>query len=244
MHFAGQPCEMDEIHRIAEKYKLPAIEDACHALGAKYKSKKIGGLSAMSVFSFHPVKSITTGEGGAILTDNKKYYDKLLLLRSHGMYKDRQGKNIMIDLGFNYRLTDIQAAMGSSQLKKLDKFIKQRRKIVAWYKEELKNVRQIILPRELKGNYSSWHIYVIRTVKGVDRDKLAEFLKEKGVGVNFHYPAVYAHPYYRKSGCGNIKLPNEEIFYNSCLTIPCYVGLSRGQVKIISNLIKSFYGVS
>lgn len=242
VHFAGQPCAMDEIHRIAKKYKLSVIEDACHALGAKYKNKKIGGLSAMSVFSFHPVKSITTGEGGAILTNNKKYYNKLLLLRSHGIYKNNQGKNIMLDLGFNYRLTDIQAALGLSQLKKLDKFIKQRSQVVVWYNQELKNVKQIILPPELKGNYSSWHIYVIRTVKAVERDKLARFLKNNGVGVNFHYPAVYSHPYYQKNGYKNCRLPREEIFYKSCLTIPCYAGLSRGKVKIISNLIKSFYG--
>lgn len=243
VHFAGQPCEMDEIHRIAEKYKLSVIEDGCHALGAKYKNKKIGGLSDMSVFSFHPVKSITTGEGGSVLTNNLKFYKKLLLLRSHGIYKNKNSKNIMVELGYNYRITDLQAALGISQLRKLENFVKSRHQVVAWYKKELKDVKQIILPQELKGNYSSWHIYVIRTVKAADRDKLARFLKDNGVGVNFHYPAVYTHPYYRKNGYGNKKLLNEEIFHNSCLTIPCYVGLSRGQVKIISNLIKSFYGV-
>ncbi|MDO8667835.1 MAG: UDP-4-amino-4,6-dideoxy-N-acetyl-beta-L-altrosamine transaminase [bacterium] len=242
VHFSGQPCEMDKIIKVAKKYKLMVIDDACHALGARYKNKKIGSLNTdMSVFSFHPVKSITTGEGGAILTNNKKYYDKLKLLRSHGIYKDKKGKNVMIEMGFNYRLTDIQAALGVNQLSKINKFIKQRHKVFKWYGKELAGTREIILPLELKNDYSSCHIYVIRAVDPEDRDKLAAYLNSQGVGVNFHYPAVYSHPYYRNNGYQNVKLINEEIYQSSCLTLPCYPGLTIAQVKFITGLIKKYF---
>jgi len=242
VHFAGQPCEMKKIKAIANKYKLLIIEDACHALGAKYKKNKIGNChySDMAVFSFHPVKSITTGEGGAILTNNKKYYKKLMSLRSHGIHKDKRGKNVMTELGYNYRMTDIQASLGISQLKKLDGFIKARRQIVGWYKKELENIKEIILPQELKGNFSSWHIYVIRMKEKKNRDRLMEYLKANGVGVNFHYPAVYSHPFYRENRFKNVKLKNEEIYFASCLTLPCYSDLKHYQVKYISDKVKNF----
>lgn len=243
VHFAGQPCEMEKIREIADKYKLLVIEDACHALGAKYKEKKIGGChySDMAVFSFHPVKSITTGEGGAILTNNKKYYKKLISLRSHGIHKDEKGRNVMTELGYNYRMTDIQAALGASQLKKLDGFIEARRKVVKWYEKELSDVKNIILPVELPSNYSSWHIYVIRVKDKKNRDSLMEYLKANGVGVNFHYPAVYFHPHYRKNGFKNVKLENEEEYHSSCLTLPCYPDLKESEVKYITKVIKNYF---
>jgi len=243
VHFAGQPCEMEKIKKIAKKYKLAVIEDACHALGAKYKGKKIGGCqySDMAVFSFHPVKSITTGEGGAILTNSKEYYKKLMSLRSHGIHKDEKGKNVMTELGYNYRMTDIQAALGISQLKKLDKFIKARRQVVKWYEKELKGIKEIILPEEVADNYSSWHIYVIRTKKIKDRDKLAKYLKGREVGVNFHYPAVYSHPYYRENGFKNFKLESEEVYQASCITLPCYPQLKKNEVEYIVKVIKKYF---
>ena len=243
VHFAGQACEMTAIHEIARKYKFLIIEDACHALGAKYRDAKIGACrySDMVIFSFHPVKSITTGEGGAILTNNKKYFKKMVSLRSHGIHKDKNRKNIMTELGFNYRITDIQTALGVSQLKKLNGFIKKRQQIIKWYEQELKNVKQIILPLELMGDCSAWHIYVIRTANSADRDKLANFLKNKGIGVNFHYPAVYSHPYYRKNGYNGLKLVNEEIYQNSCITLPCYVNLAEKEIKFIGGSIKKYF---
>ncbi len=243
VHFAGHPCEMENIAKITKKHRLLVIEHACHALGAKYNGSKIGSCkySDLAVFSFHPVKSITTGEGGAILTNNEKYYKKLISFRNHGIHKDEKGKNVMIELGYNYRITDIQAALGLSQLKKLDGFIKNRHQVIKWYEKELKNIRDIILPRELKDVYSGWHIYVIRTVNPKLRDKLMEYLKENGVGVNFHYPAVYSHPYYRNIGYKNFKLPNAEIYQDSCLTLPCYPALSRLNIRFISRLIKKFF---
>lgn len=245
VHFSGQPCEMDEIYRIAKKYKLLVIEDACHALGARYKNKKIGSLkSDMTIFSFHPVKSITTGEGGSILTNDKKYYEKLILLRNHGIVKDKQGKNVMTELGFNYRMTDIQAALGIGQLKKIDNFIAKRREIVSWYEETLVGDKNIILPQEVENCYSGWHIYVIRTKNIEHRDKLSIYLKQKGAGVNFHYPAVYSHPYYQKNGYQDIKLENTHQYQKTCLTLCCYPDLAQRQVKSIANLIKKFFKIN
>lgn len=242
VHFAGQSCAVEEILKIAKKYDLVVIEDACHALGAKFKNKKIGSLNSdMTILSFHPVKSITTGEGGAILTNNTIYYQKLISLRSHGIHKDQQGKNLMTELGYNYRLTDIQAALGRSQLKKIDHFIKKRRTVVRWYEQFLRGIKEVILPKELEQNYSSWHLYVIRTVNSKARDILATYLKKKGIGVNFHYPAVYAHPYYRRIGFSGIRLKNMEEYQRSCLTLPCYPQLTRAEVFRVSQFIKDFF---
>ncbi|OIO08695.1 UDP-4-amino-4,6-dideoxy-N-acetyl-beta-L-altrosamine transaminase [Candidatus Falkowbacteria bacterium CG1_02_37_44] len=243
VHFAGQSCEMKKIKKIAKKHKLIIIEDACHALGGKYEGEKIGSCkySDMAIFSFHPVKSITTGEGGAVLTNNKKYYEKLLSFRSHGIHKDKNGKNVMVELGYNYRITDIQCALGISQLKKLDKFIKERQRVVKWYEEELGDFKKIILPNVLPENYSSWHIYVIRTAKKNDRDKLKKYLQDKGIGVNFHYPAVYSHPYYRNNGYKNIRLKNMEEYHTTCITLPCYTQLERKDIKYIGEVIREFF---
>lgn len=243
VHFAGQPCEMEEIRAIAKKYKLLIIEDACHGLGARYRNSKIGNCrySDIAVLSFHPVKSITTGEGGAAMTNNAKYYQKLLLLRSHGVKKDTEGFNTMSGLGFNYRLTDIQAALGISQLRRLDSFIIQRRKIVRWYKKELSKLNQIILPTEIKDNYSSWHLYVIRTKRASDRLPLYRYLIKNGIGANFHYRAVYSHPYYQKHGFKNLRCPLTEQYIREAITLPLYPLLKREQVKYITDKIKQYY---
>ena len=243
VHFAGQPCEMEKIKRIAKKYKLVVIEDASHALGAKYRGKKIGSCqySDMAVFSFHPVKSITTGEGGAILTNNKKYYEKLISLRSHGIHKDKKGKNVMTELGYNYRITDIQAVLGVSQLKRLDGFIKFRHQIVKWYKRELKDVNDIILPEESENNYSAWHLYIIKVKDKKNRNGLAGYLKENGVGVNFHYPPVYDHPYYQKIGYKSIKCKNAKLYGEAAITLPLFTSLSEKNIKYMARVIKNFF---
>ncbi|MCK4553849.1 UDP-4-amino-4,6-dideoxy-N-acetyl-beta-L-altrosamine transaminase [Candidatus Parcubacteria bacterium] len=245
VHFAGHSCEMNKIYGIAKKHNLIVIEDACHALGARHGSSKVGscGHSDMSVFSFHPVKPITTGEGGVITTNNEELYKKLITFRNHGIHKDEQGKNVMTELGFNYRITDIQTALGVSQLKKLDQFIEKRRQVAEWYEEELKDLEEIILPSESPNNYSGWHLYIIRTANPEDRDKLKKYLSENEIGVNFHYPAVYSHPYYQNLGYGEYKdkCKNEEIYHNSCITLSCYPTLERSEVKYICDLIKTFF---
>ena len=146
----------------------------------------------------------------------------------------------MVDLGYNYRLTDMACALGVFQLKKLDSFIKKRRQIVKWYQAELKNVKEVILPPEIKGNHSGWHLYVIRVIRSAVRDKLMAYLKKSGIGANFHYPAVYRQPYYRKLGY-KIKLKNEEIYQQSCITLPCYPNLNRSQVKKVAQVIKKYF---
>ncbi len=240
VHFAGQPCEMNEILRIAKKHKLLVIEDAAHALGAVYKGKKIGSLGDITMFSFHPVKTITTGEGGALVTNSKQLYEKMKLLRNHGMYKDKQGKNVMVKLGYNYRMTDIQAALGISQLKKVHLFLKRRRQIVAWYEQAFRGMPEVVVPREIAGNSSAWHLYVIRVPKE-KRDDLVVYLNANDIGANFHYPAVYSHPYYQRIGYADFTLPNEEEYYHSCACIPCFPQLTRSEVFSVASLIRKYF---
>lgn len=241
VHFAGQPCRMDIISKIAKKRNLLVIEDACHALGASYRDKRIGGIGDMTVFSFHPVKSITTGEGGAILTNNPDFYKKLTHLRTHGITKDSNGFNVMTALGYNYRITDIQTALGVSQLKKLDKFVKARQRVFNIYKDELAGVKEVSTPSISEGAVSSNHIFVIMTKDPAKRGPLAEFLKQNGIGVNFHYPTVYSHPYYRENGYATLSLKNADLYHNSAITLPLYPGLKTSQIKYVCDKIKEFF---
>ena len=244
--YAGLPCDFVNIKKIAEKYKLVLIEDAAHSLGAEYKGVKIGDIADLTTLSFHPVKSITTGEGGAVLTNNKNYYEKLLLFRSHGITRNQNNflngyhgpwYHEMQELGLNYRLTDIQAALGISQLKKLDNFIRKREKIAAKYDKELKEIYGLTLPKLLfKDRKSSWHIYPIR----VEREKrryVFEELQKSGIGVQVHYIPVYWHPYYQKLGYKRGSCPNAEKWYESEISIPIYPSLKKEeQEKVIKKL--------
>ncbi len=239
--FAGQPCQMEEIEAIAEKYGLAVITDAAHSLGASQNGWKAGRRGDLAVFSFHPIKPITTGEGGMIVTDDLEYYQKLSRLRHHGIYKDDRGKNVMTEFGYNFRLTDIAAGLGISQLKRLDEFIEKRRRVVDWYFRELQGLEEIILPIELPGNYSGWHLFVVRLKNFGRRDELMAYLKERRVGVNFHFPAVYSHPYYRENGYREIKLGNEEIYHYSAITLPCHPGLTKEEVAYVARTIKEFF---
>ncbi len=241
--FAGQPCEYQKIRSLAKKHKLLIIADACHALGASYQGEKIGGFADLTVFSFHPVKSITTGEGGAVLTNHKNFYDQLLLLRSHGVEKDQNGFNVMTKLGFNYRLTDIQTALGLSQLKKLDRFIAKRRQVVGWYRKYLNDCQEIVLPAEFPDSRSAWHIFVIRVKNVKDRLPLYNFLKQNGVGVNFHYPTVYSQPYYQKLDFKIKNCPKADHYSQTAMTLPLYPNLKQTKVKYIVNVIKQYYRV-
>lgn len=239
VHFAGHACDMKKIRQIAKKYNLKVVEDASHALGGSYFGKKIGqGQSDLTVFSFHPVKPITTGEGGAILTNRKDLYQDLKLLRQHGIHKNKEGWIVMTKLGYNYRLTDLQASLGRSQLRRVDEFISRRKKIVSWYRQELAGIKEIILPQEIKGTSSAWHLYVIRAKNKKLRDRLKKFLEQKKVGVNFHYPPVYSHPYYRQNGYSKISLPNAETYARTCLTLPLHTLLSQQDIHLVGRYIK------
>ena len=239
--FAGQPCDWVRLREISDKHNLILIDDAAHALGASRNGAKARTFADLSTLSFHPVKSITTGEGGAILTDDEAMFDKMKSQRSHGVAKNEQGFNVMTEMGFNYRITDFQCALGASQLKKLHGFIAKRRALVEIYQRELANIDGIILPKEAEGNFSSWHIFVIRVNDADKRYALHEFLKAKGIGSNFHYPCVYGHPYYRQNGYAETALPNADLYEKTSLTIPLYPNLSEAEVLRICDAIKSFF---
>lgn len=242
VHFAGHPSEMETIYQIARRYKLVVIEDACQALGSQYKNRMVGSLSsALTIFSFHPVKTITTAEGGAVVTNNEHYYKTMKLLRSHGVSKNKKGFNVMTQLGYNYRMNDLQAALGVSQLSRIDEFLKKRRLVASWYQQELKNVKQIILPTQLNHVKSSWHLYVIRTRKIADRLPLMDHLRSLGIGVNFHHAVVYSHPYYRGLGYNSQGMKVAQQYHKTAITIPCYPTLNRNQIIKISNSIKKYF---
>jgi len=249
VHFAGQSCDMSEIYKLSKKYKFKIIEDASHALGASYKKAKVGSCkySDITVFSFHAVKIITTGEGGAATTNSAKLANKMMLLRSHGVTRDPQLMDQKPDgewyyqqilLGFNYRITDFQAALGISQIKKLSEFIKNRNKIFNFYNKALKNTKWV-LPKITKDNYSANHLYVIRLPHQFikKRKKVFEFLRKKGIIVNVLYIPIYKQPYYKNLKGISKNLLNCENYYNSSISIPMYVGLSqKNQIKVIKVL--------
>ena len=241
VHFAGNPPEMEKIYALAKKHKLLVIEDGAQALGASYGKDKIGARGDMVTFSFHPVKSITTGEGGAVLTNNKEFYERLMHLRSHGITKDAKGFNVMTELGYNYRLPDINASLGVSQITRLKEFIAKRNRVVAWYEKALAGIPEIVLPKETKGARSAWHLYMIRTRSPKDRLPLYNFLKQHNIGVNFHYPAVYSHPYYRKHGYKKTSLPMMDEYHETAITIPLFQDLTKNEVAYIARTIKAYY---
>lgn len=243
VHFAGHPVNMQAILAIAKKYQLRVIEDGAHALGASYRKRRIGSLRSDAVtLSFHPVKSITTGEGGAIVTSNPEIYRRLKLLRSHGITKDANGHNVMTDLGFNYRMTDFQAALGTSQLRRLPQFVKQRHAVVKWYTKHLAGIPGIILPTERPDVSSAWHLYIIRTVKPADRDKLYRYLLAHNIGANFHYPPVYWHPYYRQHGFRKTKLANTDLYGKTTITLPLHTKLTERHITYIAATIRHYFG--
>jgi len=245
VHFAGHPCELEKIQKIAQKYKLMIIEDAAHALGAKYKDTKIGSCkySDMTISSFHPVKAITTGEGGAILTNKKELYEKLLILRNHGIVKknfvnnsDGEWYHEMQFLGYNYRMTDIQAALGLSQLKKIDRFIQKRRKIADFYNKAFEDSSYFDIPTEEDYAYSAYHLYCIR-LKNKKRE-IFSLLRKSGLGVQVHYMPVYLQPFYQGLGYSKGECPIAEEFYRAALSIPIYPGLKYDEIKRIPGIIK------
>lgn len=245
VHFTGQPCEMERIHEIADRHGLIVIEDAAHALGAIYEGKKVGSLSEMTTFSFHPVKHITTGEGGMILTNQRELYERLKLFRAHGITREEQllRKNDgpwyyeQLELGYNYRITDIQCALGISQMKKLPYFLKRRKEIAKKYQEAFADCKNIQLPYQKPGCENAWHLYIIR-VKGGKRKEVFEQLREAGIGVNVHYIPVYKHPYYQKHGYEGIRCPNAEQYYEEAISLPIYPALKEAEQQYVIEKIQ------
>lgn len=246
VHLAGQPCDMDAIHSIEREHGLIVIEDGAHALGSVYKGKKVGSMSDMTTFSFHPVKPITTGEGGMIVTDNEDFYKKMILFRSHGITRDdsMMTRNDgpwfyqQFNLGYNYRITDIQCALGCSQMKKLDRFLARRKEIVARYNEAFADCDNIITPYQLSDTESGWHLYIVQ-VKKCDRRQVFENMREKGIGVNVHYIPVYMHPYYQEHGYENVHCANAEEIYSHIISLPLYPGVTSEQQDYVIDTLKS-----
>jgi dTDP-4-amino-4,6-dideoxygalactose transaminase len=251
--FAGHPAELEDIKKIASKYNLTVIEDAAHALGAEYKDSKIGSCkySDMTILSFHAVKHITTGEGGMVLTNRKDFYDKLIMFRSHGITRDsrmlkdkNKGKWFyeMQFLGFNYRITDIQCALGLSQFNKLGCFVKRRREIAQFYKREFSTINNIVCLNERKYAMSSWHIFPIRVKR--HRDKIFNYLRSQNIDVNLHYIPVYLHPHYRNLGYRKSLCPVAERYYEQALTLPLYPKMSDSDVKKVVRFVRSAINIS
>lgn len=240
--YGGQPCDMDEIKEIAEEKGLYLIEDACHALGAEYRGKKIGSFADITVFSFHPVKHITTGEGGAVTTENDELYAKLKLLRNHGIDKtqsERAGYTYdMKMLGRNYRITDLQCALGISQLRKIEKFIKRREEIARIYGEEFGKIASITTPYTKLDVRHAWHLYTILLGWGINRDKFFDSMKAKGIGVNVHYIPAYKFTYYKQFGINPKDFPNTEEVYSRIITLPIFAGMSDEDCERVIAAVK------
>tara|TARA_B100001123_G_C15313632_1_gene1025314 strand:+ start:1761 stop:2951 length:1191 start_codon:yes stop_codon:yes gene_type:complete len=256
VHLSGHSSDMEKIYSLKKKYNFKIIEDACHALGGKYKNTKVGSCkySDISTFSFHPVKSITTGEGGMVTTNNKKIYEKIVLLRSHGINRSAKGfknkkfafeknnkKNRwyyeMTNLGYNYRLTDLQASIGLVQLKKIDGFIKKRNSIAKFYYQNLLKSEIIQLPIKKNYTYHSYHLFIIKiNFKKLGKSRnyfMNELLKNK-IGSQVHYIPVFLHPYYKKKyNYKKDKFPNAMKYYEQALSIPIFVDLKKKEQKFI-----------
>jgi UDP-4-amino-4,6-dideoxy-N-acetyl-beta-L-altrosamine transaminase len=259
VHFAGQPAEMEAIAQIAGKHNVRIIEDACHAVGSRYADRRMVGscrYSDMAVFSFHPVKTIATGEGGAVTTNSKDLYEKLVLLRNHGITKDASKFKIqdssfdtagpwyyeMQELGFNYRMTEMQAALGISQMKKIGPFIQRRREIINMYNEAFKDIDWLTTPYERDRVFSAFHLYVLKLdFERINktRTQVMEALRAKGVGTQVHYIPVHLQPYYREHfGFKEGDFPKAEAYYRSCLSIPLFPKMTDADVQTVIKAVK------
>ena len=251
VHFAGQSCEMDKIAALSQQYNFKVIEDASHAIGGTYQGKAIGccEFSDLAVFSFHPVKIITTGEGGMVLTNREDLYEKLIRLRSHGITRDpnlMQGESHgawyyqQLELGFNYRMTDIQAALGVSQMQRLDEFVNRRRFLAQRYNHLLQGF-PLTLPWQHPETHSSWHLYVIRLNLGKlskTHRQLFEELRQSGIGVNLHYIPVHMQPYYQNLGFKQGDFLEAENYYQEAISIPLYYGLTEREQEQVTKALQ------
>ena len=253
VHFAGQSCDMAAIRKLADRYGFAIVEDASHAVGARYLDTMVGSsrYSDITVFSFHPVKIITTGEGGLLLTNRQDLADRLALLRSHGITRDPAAMTApsegpwyyqQVDLGYNYRMTDIQAALGASQMRRLDAFIARRRELAQRYDVLLADL-PVIRPWQSPDGASAYHLYPIRldaerTSKG--RREVFEALRESGIGVNVHYIPVHTQPYYQELGFRPGDFPEAERYYEGAISLPMYATLSNAdQDRVVAALAEA-----
>ncbi|MFZ4559422.1 MAG: UDP-4-amino-4,6-dideoxy-N-acetyl-beta-L-altrosamine transaminase [Saprospiraceae bacterium] len=252
VHFTGQPCDMPAIHKLSVQYGFKVIEDASHAIGASYDNVKVGSClhSDITVFSFHPVKIITTGEGGMAMTNDEQLAGRMRRFRTHGITNDRSlmyerpGDEIwnyqQIDLGFNYRMTDIQAGLGLSQLSRLDEFLTRRHEIAHSYDEAFADL-PIITPWQQPGIYSGYHLYPIRVRKslcGKTQRQVFEGLLQHDIGVNLHYIPVHRQPYYENMGFKAGDYPEAELFHKEVISLPIYAALKEEQMRKVIQLVQ------
>ena len=252
VHLTGQSCDMKAIHALSVKFGFKIIEDASHATGASYNGSRVGSCkySDIAVFSFHPVKIITSGEGGMAVTNNHKVAIAMTSLRSHGITRDPNLMTIepdgpwfyqQLELGYNYRMTDIHAALGLSQLERLDSFVEQRHSVAKTYFEELK-IDSVVLPYQHRDCISSFHLFVLNFTDSAGPRSQSEVfnrLRNSGVSVNLHYIPIYRHPYYSAMGFERSHFPEAEIYYQRAISIPMYPNISEDEQSFVIDVIKS-----
>lgn len=248
--YAGQTCAYNELKAVANEYNLKLISDTCHALGAKYKNKMAGSISDVSTFSFHPVKHLTTGEGGMAVTNNTELADKMRRFRSHGInvdFKQRTENNTwyyeMMDLGFNYRLTDIQCALGISQLKKIPKWLQSRQSIANFYDRAFLAINGVKPLSTLDGNEHAYHLYVVKVIEeecGITRKVLFNTLRKQNIGVNVHYIPLHYHPYYQKNvTSAALYYPNAEQTYEQIISLPIHQSMTINDATRVIETIQT-----
>lgn len=255
VHLAGQSCEMEKIFALSKKYGFYIIEDASHAIGGSFRSEKTGSCkySNITVFSFHPVKIVTTGEGGMVTTNDPELGKRLYRLRSHGITRDPLEMHSrphgpwyyeQIEIGYNYRMTDFQAALGTSQMKRLDEFVKRRHEIYQAYAKLLEG-SDICLPYQAPDSYSAMHLYIIRIRRGTklgSRNAVFERLRAEGILVNLHYIPVYRQPYYQQFGYDSKAFPETESYYEEAISLPMYPDLRTEDLEIIKKSLLTSIG--
>lgn len=246
--YAGQPCDYDELKSIAKRHNLTLVADACHALGATYKGRNVGTLADMTVFSFHPVKHITTGEGGMVTTDDPDLAKRVRVFRNHGITSDHRERERcgswfyeMVDLGYNYRLPDINCALGLSQLKRLDQNVSRRRELAALYNKAFSKIEAVRPLTQKADRKSSWHLYVVKLdlskIRTTRKDVFSS-LRDEGIGVNVHYIPVYWHPYYQKLGYKKGLCPVAEKAYEEIVTLPLFCAMSDSDAAQVVSAVK------
>ncbi len=250
VHLCGQPCDMAAIGKLAKEYGFKLVEDASHAIGSRYQDLPIGNCehSDITVFSFHPVKIVTTAEGGAALTNQKELADKMALLRSHGITRDPEMMTEashggwyyqQVDLGFNYRMTELQAALGVTQMQRLDKFVAARHVLSKRYNQMLSEL-PLVLPYQLENTYSGLHLFVIRFKLdeiSLTHKQVFDALRENGIGVNLHYIPVHTQPYYQAMGFTEGDFPESERYYQEAISLPMFHGMTEEQQNTVVRVV-------
>lgn len=240
--FAGHPADYDKILKVAKKNNLLLVEDACHSLGAEWKSKRVGSFADMTILSFHPVKHITTGEGGMVLTNNKNFYEKLKILRNHGIIKKPEIGRWYYEVtepSFNFRITDLQCALGLSQIKKINRFLKKRRDLAKKYQKQLAGINWLKLPVQKDYAKHAWHLYPVRIIG--NRKKFFDYLIKNRIGTQVHYMPLHLHPFYKKNF--NYKkgdFPVAEDYYKKAVSLPIFYSLTKKDFGRVIKVIKNY----